>query len=414
MAAQSQDVVGLQFYMMGELSIRRSDGGQIESLNRKEQALLCYLKVNGRSCSRRELEAMLWPHSAKSQVSLRVAINHLRQDGVDQFLDISDEAMAFNQQNHWSDVEALQYQIGQVDKNPQADLQALMHIVDQCQNDFLPGLKIASSPMFEEWKSRQQSRVEQLLIHALERLVLLCSERGDDDHAQHYAARLVNMAPWHRNGQQYLAGIKDSQGDFAQNRSDLSAAIMPAKVQVEHLDSNTDKHIRTILQSDMHPLSLANGRLLFSFHWGETVPDDEQDAFALLWKMVAGNPLALLLMGRLLRERPYLTIFMLNQQLATFQSQFVPGESEHGVTIALAVCHKGLKPSVRDVLKKIVASGWPLFTVSELSEFMQKEPFLIQDNLDHLVRLALLQKVDETHYKMPGKLLLLFQTYIYE
>ena len=388
MSAQTQAYRGLHFYMMGPLTIFHSELGVIESLNRKESALLCYLKVNGRSCSRRELEVLLWPDAAKPQVSLRVAINHLRRAGIDHFLDISDEAMAFNQQNHWSDVDALQYQLEQFVENPQTDLSALLHLVDQSDDEFLPEFSQGISQDFHEWRENQQLKIQKFLITILESLMIKFNAEGDVATAIRYAKRLKKITPWHRNAQAYLESARNSRSQQEQARKHQIDTKAPTLLPA-HSDSVIEKkHI-----------SLLEAKELFEKQTNQVLIKNLHEEVAELWILLNKNAMALSMVMRVMGERPFLTLDTLNQYLLDLLEEF-SDDSELELKTAVYLCIQTIKPSAKDLLQKIVAQAPFHFTLAELTNMLQQDMFTIQDTADYLVQFDLLHKIDGAQYRL--------------
>ncbi|MCA9929859.1 MAG: hypothetical protein KC419_15350 [Anaerolineales bacterium] len=388
----------LRFYMMRSLTILRADVDLVPALNKKEQALLCYLKVNGRSCSRRELETVLWPDSPKPKVSLRVALNHLRNLYLDEFLDISDEAIAFNQQNHWSDVDAFTFQFEHLLANNEADLSALMHLIDQSGDTFLPGFSVVGSTLFEEWKHRQRLQVRQQWIRVLEWLAQHCWESGDLICVRRYAERLVRCAPWHKHGQAYLARLNGREDAEHPNRAAVDAP--PVYKQYQPASSSVWDDIVPVQQET--PLTPSESAALLCFHWGrDNVPESDEQVAALC-RLVDFNPLALALIGRFLRERPFTSLPILIQQLEAIRLHLPATEAEYGLRIALAACFAGLKPSLRELMQHIHTRQNRPFTAADVAQIVKQPLHLVQDDLDYLVRLALLHNADGRHYVQPA------------
>lgn len=186
----------LRLEMMGELCLYLDH--EPISLLQKEAALLCYLKINGRSFSRRELEVLFWPESRRPQVSLRVALNRLRDAGLASFLLISAQSIAFNRfSRHWADVDALEQQL---DFNKQAqhvDLVALASAVDACKGNFLAQFQLPDAVQFNLWVAKERERWRLILTEALELLVAAAMDQRDLALSQRYAARLAQLDPMH-------------------------------------------------------------------------------------------------------------------------------------------------------------------------------------------------------------------------
>lgn len=186
----------LRLEMMGELCLYLDH--EPISLLQKEAALLCYLKINGRSFSRRELEVLFWPESRRPQVSLRVALNRLRDAGLAPFLIISAQSIAFNRfSRHWTDVDALDQQL---DFNKQAqhvDLIALASAIDACRGAFLAQFQLPDTVQFNLWVAKERERWRLILTEALELLVTAAVNQHNLSLSQRYAARLAQLDPMH-------------------------------------------------------------------------------------------------------------------------------------------------------------------------------------------------------------------------
>ncbi len=195
----------LQVRMFGSIEIGWSQTPLLLKLNQKELVLFCYLKRNGRFFSRREIEVAFWPDKPKPQVNLRVALNHLRKAGLGAFLQISEDALSFNQQSpHWSDIDALEEQL-HLAKNGTVEIEALMHAVDTYRGDFLASVPENLPTLLWEWILREREHWVQTMIEALDRLLALCIEQSLPQMGIHYGKWLLQLAPWHVRAQKNVA-----------------------------------------------------------------------------------------------------------------------------------------------------------------------------------------------------------------
>jgi DNA-binding SARP family transcriptional activator len=196
------------------------DGRRLPLANRKGIALLAYLAVTAQAHPRDNLAALLWPEApqARARASLRQTVWALRQAGLDDWLDLEEDQVALKP-GYVLDVADFRQNAARASAHqhdthqPCADCLAwLAAAVGQYQGDFLAGLALADSPVFEAWQREQAEGLRQTLGAALERLSGHYALSRDWDRAIETARRWVSLDPLHEPAQRALIDLYARSG----------------------------------------------------------------------------------------------------------------------------------------------------------------------------------------------------------
>lgn len=178
----------------------------------KARALLAYLAMEAaRTHSRSQLATLFWPdyNEESARTNLRQTLRQLRlaiddEHATPPFLAITRQTIQCNPAAAIS-VDALVFRrlLSEVASHhhPQvalcpACLQQLQKAVALYQGDFLAGLIVQESVGFEEWRRMKQEELHIQAIQALQQLVAVYEQQGDDEQTQTYAIRLLAIEPW--------------------------------------------------------------------------------------------------------------------------------------------------------------------------------------------------------------------------
>jgi predicted ATPase/DNA-binding SARP family transcriptional activator len=196
------------------------DGRRLPLANRKGVALLAYLAATAQAHPRDNLAALLWPEApqARARASLRQTVWALRQAGLDDWLDLEEDQVALKP-GYVLDVADFRQNAARASAHrhdthqPCADcLGWLAAAVGQYQGDFLAGLALADSPVFEAWQREQAEGLRQTLGTALERLSGHYALSRDWDRAIETARRWVALDPLHEPAQRALIDLYARSG----------------------------------------------------------------------------------------------------------------------------------------------------------------------------------------------------------
>jgi len=176
--------------------------GQIPA---KSQALLCYLAVTGSIHSRQKLAGLLWGDKpeAQAKANLRKSLSDLRRLFGDA-ASITRHTVAFNRNGaYWLDVEVLESALAKEAADSET-LRALGEAVELYRGEFLEGFSVRQAAAFEEWVLGERERLRQLVLQALHRLSVACTERGELAAAIKYTNRLLALEPWQEEAHRQL------------------------------------------------------------------------------------------------------------------------------------------------------------------------------------------------------------------
>jgi DNA-binding SARP family transcriptional activator/predicted ATPase len=181
------------------------DGMVVTLSTRKAMALLAYLAVSGRSCSRDALAALLWPESNSSRArgSLRKALSALNSEVGGEWLAFTGDTVTFQQSphvlldvaqfnNHLATYRAHAHRTGALCTECTSALAAAVSLYS---DDFLAGFSLPDSPDFDEWQRLQEERLRMELASALEQLVEYHAGSHAWEEAVRYGQRWVALDP---------------------------------------------------------------------------------------------------------------------------------------------------------------------------------------------------------------------------
>ncbi|NJN55835.1 MAG: hypothetical protein HC804_14470 [Anaerolineae bacterium] len=134
----------LKLSMLGGLRIfvgNSADLTAVLSSNKKAQAILCYLVLNNHTHYRTQLAEKFWPDNPPrlGQGSLRVSLNALKTVGLDAYLLVKHNTLAFDQAStYWCDVEAFERLLARHNRGEHdaGNMELLRQAVDLYGGDF--------------------------------------------------------------------------------------------------------------------------------------------------------------------------------------------------------------------------------------------------------------------------------------
>lgn len=190
--------VKLRMALLGQPEIRLNNELFAKGLPAKGVALLAYLAVTGRSCSRESLAGLLWGEmpEAAARANLRVTLNRLPLR-LRSFLYIDHNTIALKPTEVALDVNTLETAVS-------GNATAWQTAVALYRSDFLDGLTIPDAPAFEEWALLQRERLRLLVIDLLYRLAADALDRQAYADGITYARRSLVLDNWREEAHRLL------------------------------------------------------------------------------------------------------------------------------------------------------------------------------------------------------------------
>ncbi|HUM71375.1 MAG TPA: BTAD domain-containing putative transcriptional regulator, partial [Chloroflexota bacterium] len=257
----------LRLYLLGGLQImdgRLQDLTTILSSAKKAQALLCYLALNNHTHYRRDLAGKFWGDKSErlAQGSLRVAISALREAGLEPYLHITHNTLAFNQYSaYWCDAETFTQLLHQFRHGAQTgDISLLQQAVDLYRGDFLDGFMLGDTPDFDEWVVVQREHWRQLVLTALDTLVNTLLATKQYANGITYASRQLTIdplrEPTYRQLMWLLAGSGQRQAALEQYERCREWLLLQLGVEPEEETTAVHEAIKFAPRTGTRPLHL--------------------------------------------------------------------------------------------------------------------------------------------------------------
>ncbi|RME06093.1 MAG: tetratricopeptide repeat protein [Anaerolineae bacterium] len=202
----------LRLQLLGMFRLMRGERTLGEFESSKVRALLSYLVVEReKSHSRDALAGLLWPDAPDTvaRKNLRQALTNLRKVIGDAhadppYLEISRYQIRINPNAAlWVDVVEYARLLEAVEAHSHRDMarcticaEHLQRAVDLYQGEFLTGLYVGESALFDEWMMLTRERLHRQAIRSLELLVKYYEKCGRLDDALRCSNRLLELEPW--------------------------------------------------------------------------------------------------------------------------------------------------------------------------------------------------------------------------
>lgn len=133
----------------------------VDSLRRKNRALIYYVAAQEGQSSREKLLTFFWPDHERSaaQAILRTMIHDLRKFLGEAF-QADDQIITFSPDT-FIDVQEFSTALD----SPSTDLQKLTQMLDLYKGDFLEGFSLPDSPQFDDWAVSERERYQLMAMH---------------------------------------------------------------------------------------------------------------------------------------------------------------------------------------------------------------------------------------------------------
>lgn len=242
----------LRITMLGSFELAWRDGrpqtfftGDVPD---KPKALLGYLLLNRGLHQRDLLAESFWPDSEErlAKASLRVALNKLRQVGLEPYLETTRIHVGFvPQADYWFDVQAFETLVANGLRQSPPDFEALKKAIAIYQGEFLAGFSLPDITSFDEAILALRRRLEDRVWKALDMVIQsTIIETADFETGIQYARRAVSLLPWQEPAHQYLMWLLANTG---QN----SAAVMQyerCREALSRLEMEPSAETKTLLE----------------------------------------------------------------------------------------------------------------------------------------------------------------------
>jgi TolB-like protein len=245
-------MASLQLKLLGKFEVISAAGQHVQIAGRKNQALLAYLAIHaGKKLPRDKLTGLLWSDRAEQQArsSLRQALFTLRRDlaGIEPIpLILEGDAIAI-------DASAASSDVGTFER-----LAASSTVDDMRQAAAVYGGDLLDSVMvqdqaFDEWLSVERSRLREIAIGVLSRLL----ERVKDIEAISTANRLIALDPLREASYRVLMRVFAAQGEREEAVRQYQACrdTLRRELDVEPSGETTDLY-REIREGKYRPLPI--------------------------------------------------------------------------------------------------------------------------------------------------------------
>jgi len=184
------------------------DRRPLDTLRRKNRALVYYLAARAKPTTRDHVLALFWPDHERqaAQKILRTMVYDLRKQ-LGPALSVADEQLALAPDT-WVDVQAFEAGLAA----PAASITALTATLELYRGDYLEGFTLADSPAFDDWAMAERARYRAHFIRGLAALADLHAANGDHSRGLDALTRALTLDPLQENLQcaamrlQYLAG----------------------------------------------------------------------------------------------------------------------------------------------------------------------------------------------------------------
>jgi len=199
----------LDIRLLGGLNLTLGQKAISRLGTQKTQALLAYLVMRpGQMLSREQMASLLWGNfpEERARHSLRQALHTLRQV-LAPYLTVELTSVAFDaKSDYWLDVEEFSTLVSQF------SVESLTAAVGLYRGEFLAGLVVKDSLVFDEWLFFERDRLERQHLTALGRLSDALAGAGDLDRAVEYASRLVSHDPLQEHAHRQLMRLYQQRG----------------------------------------------------------------------------------------------------------------------------------------------------------------------------------------------------------
>ena len=249
----------MKIHLLGSPRVVLKSGQAASISSDSEHALLAYLAVDkSRDHQRESLSALLWPDTEAKQArsNLRVTLHRLRralQDESGEIIQASKQALQLNwQADLWLDVDVFVQLLDEVDNHPHGHLvqcqpcaDRLAEAVSLYQGDFLQGLIVEDSLLFQEWTIFNQEWLQRKMLAGLHQLTEIHIQQENFNKAERHARRQLELEPWREEAHRQLMRVLALRGE---RTAALAQYELCRKVLVNEFPAEPSTETRTLVE----------------------------------------------------------------------------------------------------------------------------------------------------------------------
>lgn len=201
--------------LLGPIQVARNDAPVRGFESRKALAFLCYLAVRAQPIPRAELVNLFWQEKteARGRGNLSRVLNNLSTLFPGSF-DATRESVALQRDAFALDI--AEFARRTTDSKPQTALDevagGLLSAVPLYHGEFMTGMYLDNCPDFEIWLVQERERWRQRIVSVLECLSGYYARRGEFATALPFAARLLEIEPWHEEAHRHMMQLLAQTG----------------------------------------------------------------------------------------------------------------------------------------------------------------------------------------------------------
>jgi len=206
----------LKLSFLGGLKIETGDVTLTGLKSKKGQALLAYLAVSQKMCTRSFLAGLLWINMPenKARANLRKTLSRMRPF-LGSYIISTPEMLEFDRSaDYWLDVSEFERNI-----RLNSDAGKFKGALKLYKGDFLDSFYISDAPLFHDWVLSKRAQLRELAIKGLDYLVNHHTSEEDYELAISYTKQLLDIEPWYEEAHRMLMGLHALTGQ-------RSAALM--------------------------------------------------------------------------------------------------------------------------------------------------------------------------------------------
>ncbi|MDO3721915.1 alpha/beta fold hydrolase [Marinobacter sp. chi1] len=232
-----------QLNVLGAPSLQQ--GSEVVRLKRKKSlALLCYLTLSNRMCSRDTLACLFWPDQddQNSRMNLRSVVSDLNRVLGHNWAQLNGDSLGIHEQFPLiTDLSAMEMALAEP-VLPDLDKKTL----DHWQAQFMEGFYLAGCDTFDEWLYIQRESTSRTFHALLERMIRRAESHQQSEHLQRLCERMFAVDPLYEHA--YAALIRQAWlEDKAEHALSLYQRL--ADVLDEELGIQPGKELRSLAQS---------------------------------------------------------------------------------------------------------------------------------------------------------------------
>lgn len=238
--------------LLGPTEITR-DGEPVRGFeSRKALALLCYLAVCGKPVPRPVLADLFWQDKPEAQgrANLSRVLNNLSS--------LFPNTLRIDRENVQLVREAFELDIEEFEALcVQGDAESLAAAARLERGEFMAGIFLDNCPDFEIWLVAERERWRQRVVSVLECLAGHYARRGEPASALPFAARLLEMEPWHEEMHRQMMRLlaRTGQRSAALQQYETARRVLAQELGVEP-GAETTALYQQIVAGDIAPRAM--------------------------------------------------------------------------------------------------------------------------------------------------------------